>query len=307
MPRLAAIAAGLVALILAGLVVVFGLGWAGGDGGTYAPRKTLIGMRLDPASALFGDVVTASARVVVDRREIDPKSVSLDASFRPYQAFTTSRTVTDGIGRAAEITFAYRLQCVTGVCLRAMEREERGGRLRTVPISFAPATVKARTHDGERVTFKASWPALVVHSRLTAEDIGRETPRVAAFAAPPVGYSTSPDLLGWVLVGGAAAFVLAAGALVASVVAALRREKRLRLPPHLTPTERALALARHALSEGDVAGGRKALERLVSELDRGGHGELADAADRLAWSSGGPSVESLDELALSVRSSGNGR
>ena len=150
------------------------------------------------------------------------------------------------------------------------------------------------------------WPTLVVHSRLTAERIQRETPDVAAFAAPPVTYSVSPDVLGWLLIAGAALLTLGAGWLIARSLAVVRRERPLRLPAHLTPVERALALARHALDRGDVTGGRKALERLAAELERSGRDDLALAAGRTAWSSGGPSVTSVDELVVSLRKSDNG-
>jgi hypothetical protein len=188
-----------------------------------------------------------------------------------------------------------------------MEHEERGGRIRTVPIVLPKATVKARSRDGESLATDATWPTLVMHSRLTAERIQKETPDVGPFAAPPVTYSVSPDLVGWLLTAAAALLVLGAGWLVARSLGSVRRERRLRLPAHLTPVERALALARHALDRGDVAGGRKALERLSAELERGGRDDLAQAVGRTAWSSGGPSVRSVDELTVSVRSSDNGR
>jgi hypothetical protein len=293
----AAVAAGLALILL----LVLAPGWSSNGGSSYVPQSTLVQTRLDPPSVLFGDQVTATARVTVDTDQVDPASVTLDPSFRPFQAFDTSRTVRDG-----EITYTFRLQCVTGACIRAMEREERGGRVRTVPIVLPKATVKARNRDGERLAIAAGWPTLVVHSRLTAERIQRETPDVGAFAAPPVTYSVSPDVIGWLLTAAAALLIFLAGWLVARSLAGMRKERGLRLPAHLTPAERALALARYALDRGDVAGGRKALERLASELERGGRDDLAQAASRTAWSPGGPSVRSVDELTVSVRSSANG-
>ena len=301
-PQLGAIAAAVAAAALALiLLLVLAPGWSHNGGGSYVPRATVVETRLDPPSVLFGDQVAATARVIVDADEVDPASVSLDPSFKPFQAFHTSRTVRDG-----EITFTFRLQCVTGTCIRAMEREERGGRIRTVPIVLPKATVRAKSIQGERLAFHTGWPTLVVHSRLTAERIQKETPDVGPFAAPPATYSVSPDVVGWLLIAVAAVLVLVAGWLIARSLAGVRRERVLRLPAHLTPAERALALARHALDRGDVAGGRKALERLANELERGGRDDLAEAAGRTAWSSGGPSVRSVDELTLAVRSSANG-
>jgi hypothetical protein len=305
--RIAALAVGVAAAAAAAVLILVAVGWDDGSGGSYAPTETLVQTRLDPPSALFGDAVTATAVVLVDRRDVDPGTVSLVASFRPFQSFASERTVTDDVGHATRVTFTNRLQCVTGACLRAMETEEQGGRLRTVPIAFRKATVKATGTDGRPVSLTASWPTLVVHSRLTAEDIDAGIPTAPASPPPAVTYATAPDRLGWILAGIAAALLLAAGALAASVLWASQREKQLRLPAHLTPAQRSLALARHALDRGDVAGARKALERLAAELDRGGRDDLAQAADRLAWSSSEPSPEALDELALSVEGSANGR
>ena len=302
-PQLGAIvAAGAAAALALMLLLVLAPRWSTKVARSYVARATLVETRLDPPSVLFGDQVTATARVVVDTDQVEPASVTLDPSFKPFQAFATSRTVRDGA-----ITFTFRLQCVTGTCIRAMEREERGGRIRTVPIVLPKATVKARSRDGERLATDAAWPTLVVHSRLTAERIQKETPDVGPFAAPPVTYSVSPNLVGWLLSAAAALLVLVAGWLVAHSLAGIRSERGLRLPSHLTPAERALALARHALDRGDVAGGRKALERLSGELERGGQDDLAQTVGRTAWSSPGPSVTAVDELTYSVRSSDNGR
>ena len=288
------------------IVVVLARGWAEGDGGSYASGTT-VAATLDPPSALFGDAVTATVRLVVDTREVDPASVAFDPSFKPFQAFDESRAVISGIGHAAEVVLRYRIQCVTGTCLLAMEREETGGRLRTGPITLPAATATARDRDGRAVRIPVTWPTLVVHSRLTAEDIEEGAPAEVAFAPPAVSYSIAPGTFGWLLVGGACLFLIAGGWLVTSVLLARRRERVLRLPDHLTPTERALALTRHALGVGDVAGGRKALERLASELDREGRGELAQTAGRLAWSEIAPSAVAVEDLARSVGSGANGR
>ncbi|HJU46840.1 MAG TPA: hypothetical protein VJ689_01810, partial [Gaiellaceae bacterium] len=168
---MAAVAVGVAAAAAVAALLVVAVGWDGGSGGSYGPAEPLVETRLDPPSALFGDAVTATAVVLVDRRDVDPDTVSLVASFRPFQSFASQRTVTDDVGHATRITFTNRLQCVTGACLRAMETEERGGRLRTVPIAFRQATVTATGRDGRQVARPVSWPTLVVHSRLTAEDI----------------------------------------------------------------------------------------------------------------------------------------
>jgi hypothetical protein len=293
--------------LIAVLVVVAARSWAGGDGGTYAPPETLVSTRLDPPSALFGDRVEATARIVVDERVVDPRSIVLDPSFKPFQAFTSVRRVTGGVGDAAEVRFTFGLQCVTGECIRAMEEELKGGSVRPVPVTLPPATARGRTHEGARVTIPVTWPKLTVHSRLTADDIAFGEPTAPRFVAVDVDYGVSPGRLGWLLVALAVVLIGVAGVLVASVVAGRRKERVLRLPPHLGAVERSLALARHALDEGDIEGGRKALERLSAELERSGQDDLAEQVTRIAWSPPGPSEEELDDLTHLVGSSTNGR
>lgn len=305
-------ALGRVAAVLLGtalvvtLVIVAVRGWSEGGGGTYAPPETIVATRLDPPSVLFADRIEATARIVVDERVVDPRSIVLDPSFKPFQAFTSSRRVTSGIGDAAEVRFVFGLQCVTGECVNAMEEELKGGSRRAVPIALPKATARGRTHEGVPVSVPVTWPPLTVHSRLTADDIAAGEPAAPSFVAVDVDYGVSPDRLGWALVALALVLFLTAGLLVASVVAGKRKERVLRLPAHLGAEERALALARHALGEGDVDGGRRALERLSAELESTGRDDLAGEVTRIAWSSPGPSEAELDDLSRLVGSSRNG-
>jgi hypothetical protein len=105
--------------------------------------------------------------------------------------------------------------------------------------------------------------------------------------------------------GAAVLLVLGAGFLVATVV---RRDTRLlrepRIPAHLSPIERALVLAEHAASHGEVPESRKALERLAVELRRRGVGGEADEVEQLAWSEDAPSEQAVAQLASAVRSNG---
>ena len=296
----------IVTVVAVTAVLLVARAWSSGDGGSYAPVATVTSTRLDPPSVLFGDRIDADARIVVDDRVVDPGSIVLDPSFRPFQAFTSRRRVTTGIGHAAEVRFTFTLQCVTGACIRAMERESRGGSVRVVPIELPKATARGRALDGSVVTVPLTWPTLVVHSRLTADDIARGDPVAPSFVATAVDYHVRPDRLAWALVGLAVALIVGAGVLVAGVVAARRRERSLRLPAHLGAIDRALALARHALDTGDVDGGRKALERLSAELERGGRDDLAVEVGRIAWSPPGPSEAELDDLSRLVGSATNG-
>ena len=86
-----------------------------------------------------------------------------------------------------------------------------------------------------------------------------------------------------------------------------RRVRQLRIPAHLTGVDRALALLEHARAARDVAGERRALERLALELRKEGEPELSMTATRLAWSEHGPRDEALDRFAASFAEARNGR
>ena len=145
-----------------------------------------------------------------------------------------------------------------------------------------------------------------VQSRLTADEIAFSTPQATAtYSQPSITWGISPNVLGGFASAAAALLLLAAGWLVATVVLADTRLLRApRIPSHLSPIERALALAQHAAAHGEVAESRKALERLAAELRLRRALAQAGDAERLAWSERGPSTETIAELAESVRSNG---
>jgi hypothetical protein len=280
---------------------VFARGWWNGDGGTYAPRHALVRTSITPARSLFGQVLTARADVVVDPRTIDPASVAFTPDFKPFSIRSESRRTLGGLGRATIVRFQYALQCVSRGCV-PIDRN-RGA----TAFSVSPSRVTARQTDGGKVSVAAAWPTFGVQSRLTGDDIGLSTPGIdTAFDPPRVTWAVSPDLVGGLAVGAAVLLALGAAWLVAS---ALRRDTR---PLHsrrslskLSPIERALVLAEHAASQGEVPESRKALERLAVELRRVGVAGRADEAERLAWSQPGPSEERVAELAAGVRSNGS--
>jgi len=299
--RLAAAGVGLVAVVaVVVLIAVVARGWWQGDGGTYAPRKTLVHTEVTPPRSLFGQVLTAHAQLVVDPRRVDPASVELNVDLRPFQIRSESHRVTRGLGRAALIDFRYEIQCVVRACVP----HQKSPGAESFQLKAAKATYRGR--DGKTSTLGVVWPAFGVQSRLTAEEIALSTPQVASGSAqPPVSWALSPGLLGGLALVGASLLMLGAGWLVASVVRGDRRPLRARrIPAHLTAIERALVLAEHAAAHGEVDESRKALERLAEELRRQRAEGYADEAERLAWSERGPSTETVAELATSVRRNG---
>lgn len=298
--RLAAAAVGLVTVVAVVLTAVVARSWWRGDGGTYAPKKTLVHTEVTPARSLFGQVLTAHAQLVVDPRRVDPASVELDVNLRPFQIRSETRRVTRGLGRAAIVDFQYDIQCVTRACVP----HQKSPGAEAFQLKAAKATYSGR--DGKAFTLSVDWPAFGVQSRLTPEEIALSTPQVAnGSAQPPVSWAVSPGLLGGLALVVASLLMLGSGWLVASVVRGDMRPLRVRrIPAHLTAIERALVLAEHATAHGEVEESRKALERLAEELRRQRAEGYANEAERLAWSERGPSPETVAELATSVRRNG---
>ena len=298
------IAAAVVALVTLTVVVVLAAvvapGWWNGDGGSYAPRRTLVHADVTPARSLFGQVLTAHARLIVDPRRIDPASVDLKVDLRPFNIRSESHRVMRGLGRAAVVDFSYEIQCVSRGCVPV--GKDRGA----LAEQLKPATASYRTREGTAGTVSIAWPVFAVQSRLTAEEIGLSTPEIARGSTPPpVSWAISPGLLGGLALSLAVLLILGAGWLVASAVSGDTRLVRApRIPAHFTPIERALVLAEHAAAHGEVDESRKALERLAAELRRRRAVEQAGDAERLAWSARGPSPETVAELADAVRSNG---
>jgi hypothetical protein len=298
------VAAAAVALVTVAAVVVLTAvvapGWWNGNGGTYAPSKTLVHTDVTPARSLFGQVLTAHAQLIVDPRRVDPSSVELNVDLRPFHIRSESHRVTRGLGRAAVVDFSYEIQCVTRACVPL------GTGRGALAEQLKPAKATYRGRDGVAATVPVAWPVFAVQSRLTAEEIALSTPQAARGSTPPpMSWAVSPGLLGGLALSAAVLLMLGAGWLVASIVGRNTRLVRARrIPAHLTAIERALVLAEHAAAHGEVDESRKALERLAEELRRRRADAYADDAERLAWSESGPSPENVAALASSVRSNG---
>jgi hypothetical protein len=306
-PReLAALLVGLLAV--AGVVVLlagYAPGWWNG-GGSYAPRGLVTSASVEPRYSQFGDLVTLRADVIVDRRAIDPASVAVDARFSPFRLASHARRVRSVEGHAARVEYTYGLQCVSPDCLLAAGKRGAKGAILSTPIVLRPARVVARLRSGTSTTEPLAWPRIVVDLRLTPGEVSDGDPSVGPFPTPAPSYAISPDLAGGLLLAGGVLLALAAGYLLAGAVRGKPLPLRLRVPAHLTPLERALALVRVAAAEETPVESRKALERLAAELRRSGHADLNDAAGRLAWSQEQPSPDAVEELVGDVTRSLNG-
>jgi hypothetical protein len=299
---LAAVAIVVLAALVLLLLTFFAHRWWTGEGGSYVPSRAVVSANVTPTRSLFGDVLTARARIVVDPGDVDAKRIRLTTNFKPYRVRSESHDVSGGPGRSVVVDFAYELQCTSRECL-----PRGGGRAAAAEIvRLRAGTATLPRRNGGSVRRAVVWPAVAVQSRLTADEIGLSTPKAMARAAPAaVTWRVAPRRLAAASFGAALLLTLAAAWLIATVA---RRDLRLvrtpRIPAHLTPIDRALVLAQHAATNGEVDESRKALQRLAIELRRQQEESQAKAAERLAWSASGPSRATVDELAQSVRSNG---
>jgi hypothetical protein len=300
----AAAAGTVVAVAVLAAILIVARGWWSGAGGSYAPPKPIARASIVPPRSLFGQVLTATATVVVDPRRVDPSSVDADVSLRPFAVRSETRSVRRGVGRAQIVTLTYRIQCVVRACVpKGAVGRARGA---ATVVQIARGRITAHRRDGTQLSIPITWPAIGVQSRLTSDDIAFSTPELdSGFAPPPFDFRIRPNVLAGTALGLAIALVaLASWIVVATALGDTTPLRRRRIPAHLTPVQRALMLAQHAVDRQEIPESRKALERLAVLLRDGQQPGPADSAERLAWSEEAPSREGLASLADRVRSNG---
>jgi hypothetical protein len=286
--RLLAVA-GLAAASVVALVLVATLG--GGEGAPEPRRAVAMTTSITPSPAFFGDLVTARAEVMVDRRRIDPDRVRIEAEFAPYSLVGRPQESRTESGRTTAIDVRYTLQCLVAACL---------------PKPGGIALPKLRLST-ESSTVSASWPRVDVVSRVEPAALATDPPPWRQqVALPAVSYRVEPGRLAAVLTLAAAVLALGAFALVGREAARRRRllVDRARFRSALA---RALDLARASAARGpDDRRRALALLARVLAFDPNRGRRLAPAAARLAWGRSEPSPTGLealvDEIERAVRS-----
>ena len=232
---------------------------------------------LTPRSLLFGDTLTARLTVAVDRGRIDPDTVDVRTSFKPFEQVGDVERSRRDVGDQTELTYTFTLRCDEFLCV------PRGGR---IPFRFTPARV------GQ---LQVPWPALEVATRINEAELNAFRYRATLTPLPKPTYRVSPTALA------ATTFTAAALLLLAAVGFALRIGRRAwaRRSPELDlpPVERALVVLRWTRNGEDR---RRALELLAEALDDEGSRELARSARKLAWSDEPPTREQSEELAARI-------
>jgi hypothetical protein len=292
--------------IAAALVVAFAV--VGNDRpatGSTAPDDGPIAVSASvaPRVALFGDTISARVDVTVDRAKIDPDSVRVRGTFRPWTPIGEPRREREDSGSTSYVRTTFVLRCLSALCVPADE---------TSRYDFKPAKVTYEPPAGgagERPVIDAFVPALFVHSRLDAASFTERDPLAAPWRAdlvslPAVTYRVTPWLLTALLSAGGALLILAAGVLGYPLLP-LQREPPPEPPPPprpiLSPLEQALRLLETPPAEDGGAARRRALALVADELATWGDRRLEGRARALAWSEDTPAVEATRALAATVR------
>lgn len=254
-------------------------------GSAVRPQLPLtVAAAVTPREQLFGDRVQADVTVALDPRRVDPRTVTIDASFAPYKTVGRARVVREPTSVRLDAT----LVCLTLACAPGTPQRT---------IAFARAHVRYRDRGGRTHSAEAAWPTLLTASRLTPADRRLSQIRVAG-ALPAASAAVDPTLVG-------RAFVVVAAALLVAAAAELARRRRKPAATVLAPVEvpallAALATVEHLAHESDGKR-RSALDRLARELGGAGLAPLVPAARELAWSSSAPSAEPMLHLSTEVQ------
>lgn len=279
--RIAVLAALAVAGALAGLLALS----HGATGTLTEPSAPLIARAsFDPPAAGFGDRITATIAIEIDRRRARAQSLRLRYDLAPLQAIGPPRTVRVVRGDVELMTIAVPVACISDACLAASG---------VVALRVAPVKARVATAAGVR-SVSAAWSPLAVRDRVRAADLSAVQSPLEADASPlPATYRASPATLATILDVVAALvgiFAIALGAWELELLARRRRRT------HEVPLSRAIRVARSAQALPGPER-RRALELLARVL---GRGELQREATRLAWSEPTPEPDELERLVASI-------
>jgi hypothetical protein len=279
---------------------VFADGSVVGEGVPFKAYATVT-----PSVHMFGDKVTARLAVVADTKWVEPARLRVRTAFTPYRQLRRPHILRVQVGRFAQITWTWTLQCLTTPCAPRVPPSERyhDFRFKTIVIDYL-------AKDGSRAYgITATWPKVEVQTQVSpgVRDYMRETNRFKwRFHTTPVAaptYRMSPSLLFWTAVGLVGALWLAALLLGRRWYRTLRPSASVAdgAGPSATTLERALQLLAWAHASGDETLERKTLERVAAELQVEDLDELSRRARELAWSQRTPEDEDVETIAERAR------
>ena len=130
---------------------------------------------MTPRTHLFGDPVTAEVQAVAPTEAAAGMTIKTD--FAPYVIVGPVEVERAPAGAQTEVRWRWHLECLTRACLPG-ETQRR--------VVFGPAKITVPV-DGKNELATATWPIVIVRSRLGPEDRARPEQRASIY---PVGDPT---------------------------------------------------------------------------------------------------------------------
>ncbi|MDH4102982.1 MAG: hypothetical protein OEW52_08000 [Thermoleophilia bacterium] len=303
-------ALGLVAVLGAFVVLVL---WSRGDSGSdrgglegetaAASQAPIVATgTLSPRVVLFGDTLTGTVDVVVDRAVIEPAQVKVAWNAAPWSTVRPPERLLEVAGSTAYLRTTFVLRCLSSLCVPPRETEK---------VDFDPALVTYVDPADDETTQReigVPLPQLVVHTRIGELEPSQRDALSAPWRAdlvslPLVSYRVAPGLAAGIFAALGALLVALAGLIVYRAWPRRQPKPEPPLPPApvATPLEQALALLESPAAANGAEECRRALELVADEVEHLGDLELALTARELAWSEDSPDGEETTAVAILVR------
>jgi hypothetical protein len=283
-----------VLLIVAAAVGLLALGHSVSSPRAGATSATTVRTSFEPPAVQFGDPLTLHVAARFDNRVVLPGTFRLTSSVAPLTQLGPTRTKRTSRGHLTVVSVSIPTVCVVEACVK------RAGETR---VHLPVVTGHVTGVDGRVRAVTATWPPLLIGSRIAAADLSRAAPPLRADTSPaPPTFRLAPNRLA-LLLDALSVLLAAAGIWIASrqVVAIVRRRRAASDVDQLD-----VALRQLRQSEARPAPDkRRALGQLARILDRRGL-DHADTTSDLAWSRPVPTPEGVSELAGQIESETRG-
>jgi len=281
-------------LVVAAAVGLLALGRSVSAPRAGATSATTVRTSFEPPVVQFGDPLTLHVAARFDNRVVLPGTFRLTSSVAPLTQLGPTRTERTRRGHLTVVSVSIPSVCVVEACVK------RPGETRIhLPVVSGHVTGV----DGRVRAVRATWPPLLIGSRIVSSDLSRASPPLRADTAPaPPTFRIAPSRLA-LLLDVLSVLLAATGIWIASrQVLALARRRR----AAVDVDQLDIALRQVRQSESRPAPDkRRALGQLARILDRR-ELEHADATNDLAWSRPAPTTEGVSELAGVIESETRG-
>ena len=262
--------------------------------GRNLPLKVYASVK--PAVHTFGDAITAQVAVLADRKWVAPANVRVVVHFHPYVPVGAPTVVRRSSGRFLELTWTWKLRCLSVKCLPVMKKSDLAH-----IFTFSPAHVEYLSPAGRvRYSLNARFQPIAVLSELSPSEVtALENQSLDWYyqltPLPKPRYSVSPELAFWLAVALASLLGAAGLTLAGRWTWRFLPSGAARAPVASSSLERALTLFFWARANDDETLQRKALERVADELPFDVH-DLSETARALAWSPESPEEQEVEQI-----------